>query len=429
MSLDILKLLEDREFYDKHIDIITKNALYSDKHKLIFEDIGKYYSEFENSKQIDWEQFETWFWVKHPIMKSDKKDLYNTILEKLQTMVVDEDLQDNIIQKLSARNYSAQIVDHCLRIVEGEDLDLDKVTTIIEKYHKEVGDLEDDSHIITADVESLLQNTITAGGLNWRLDYLNRTAGPIRKGDLILIGARPETGKTTFLGSEGTHFVSQMKEGQKLIWFNNEEEGQKVKLRIIQAAIGWTSQQMATAGPGAIVKEFERVVGRTIADSILVFDKARITPKDIDRTLDQHDAGVIIFDQLRKVRGFSSASSELFRLAALYQYGREIAKEVAPVIAVHQAGGAAEGVRYIPQDMLEGSKTEIQGELDLQIMIGRSLDSAYENNRFFNIVKNKLSGGPHTIASQRHGKFECYINPEIARYEMPKGLSGGVLDE
>ena len=51
---------------------------------------------------------------------------------------------------------------------------------------------------------------------------------------------------------------------------------------------------------------------------------------------------LIIFDQIDKSTGFKADRYDL-QLKKLYQWAREIAKTYAPVIAVSQAGGTAEG--------------------------------------------------------------------------------------
>jgi len=54
-------------------------------------------------------------------------------------------------------------------------------------------------------------------GLEWRLEELNLSLGPVNKGDLVLVAARPEVGKTTFLTSEISYMLSQT-EGD-VLWF------------------------------------------------------------------------------------------------------------------------------------------------------------------------------------------------------------------
>jgi len=83
-----------------------------------------------------------------------------------------------------------------------------------EDDHKKVDELK----IITTDLEELIHATYQDQGVRWRLNCLNKSLGSLRKGDFGFIFARPETGKTTFLASETTSFISSPDE--RVVWFN-----------------------------------------------------------------------------------------------------------------------------------------------------------------------------------------------------------------
>ena len=70
---------------------------------------------------------------------------------------------------------------------------------------------------MTNDLELLYNESIKQQGLRWRLQTLNKMLGSLRKGDFGFIFARPETGKTTFLTSEITHFAIQAE--KPILWF------------------------------------------------------------------------------------------------------------------------------------------------------------------------------------------------------------------
>ena len=124
---------------------------------------------------------------------------------------------------------------------------------------------------------------------------------------------------------------------------------------------------------------------------------------------------MIIFDQIDKIKGFKNERYDL-ELKKIYQWAREIAKSYAPVIAVSQAGGTAEGKVWLTMDDVDSSKTSKQGEADCILGIGREQDNT-SNMRFLNISKNKLIGDKDTLPDLRHGNKQCMIKPNIARYE------------
>ena len=82
-----------------------------------------------------------------------------------------------------------------------------------------------------------------------------------------------------------------------------------------------------------------------------------------------------------------------------------------------QAGGTAEGKKYLDMNDVDSSHTAKQGEADWIIGIGKSNDPGFEAVRYLSVCKNKL---PHTEGmepSMRHAKTEVFINEDIARYE------------
>ena len=135
----------------------------------------------------------------------------------------------------------------------------------------------------------------------------------------------------------------------------------------------------------------------------------------IEAVLKQYNPALIIFDQIDKIRGFKGDRNDL-ELKQIYQWAREISKTYAPVIAVSQASGEAEGKLFLTMDMVDGSKTAKQGEADWILGIGKEQDNT-SRTRYFNISKNKLVGDKDTRPDLRHGSTQVLIKPEVARYE------------
>ncbi len=183
-------------------------------------------------------------------------------------------------------------------------------------------------------------------------------------GDFGFIFARPETGKTTFLASEISHMVQQT-EGD-IIWFNNEEQGNKVAIRCYSAVLGLTTEDLFR-DIDHNQRKFEALTQKRI--KIYDFDDSSRASR-IDAILKTTNPALIIFDQIDKIKGFKADRNDL-ELKAIYQWAREIAKMYAPVIAVSQAGGEAEGKLWLTMDMVDGSKTAKQGEADWILGIGK----------------------------------------------------------
>ena len=330
------------------------------------------------------------------------------------------DLLDRILElELTEQNVYAYLNAHKQRCIAGEvaklALDVEDGTAKVEELLNKFNELEhedtetDEAKPVNMDLHEIYESQIQTPGLRWRLNWLNKSLGSLRKGDFGFIFARPETGKTTFLASEMTHMVSQT-DGD-ILWFNNEEQGKKVAVRCFQALFGLTNKELFNDKENN-ANEYKEQVGNRI--KIYDYEDSSSTSR-IESIIKNTNPALIIFDQIDKVRGFKSDRYDL-ELKKLYQWAREMAKLYAPVIAVSQAGGTGEGKVWLTMDDVDSSKTAKQGEADWILGIGKEQDNT-SNMRYLNISKNKLLGDEDTLPDLRHGNQQVMIKPNIARYE------------
>ena len=330
------------------------------------------------------------------------------------------DLLDRILElELTEQNVYAYLNAHKQRCIAGEvaklALDVEDGTAKVEELLNKFNELEhedtetDEAKPVNMDLHEIYESQIQTPGLRWRLNWLNKSLGSLRKGDFGFIFARPETGKTTFLASEMTHMVSQT-DGD-ILWFNNEEQGKKVAVRCFQALFGLTNKELFDNRENN-ANEYKQKVGSRI--KIYDYEDSSSTSR-IESIIKETNPSLIIFDQIDKVRGFKSDRYDL-ELKKLYQWAREMAKIYAPVIAVSQAGGTGEGKLWLTMDDVDSSKTAKQGEADWILGIGKEQDNT-SNMRYLNISKNKLLGDEDTLPDLRHGNQQVMIKPNIARYE------------
>ena len=358
---------------------------------------------------------------KTSMSKSDLELAYhsNYLLEDSERNEL-SDLLDRILDlELTEQNVYAYLNAHKQRCIAGElaklALDVEDGTAKVEELLNKFNELEhedtetEEATPVNMNLHEIYESQIQTPGLRWRLDWLNKSLGSLRKGDFGFIFARPETGKTTFLASEMTHMVSQT-DGD-ILWFNNEEQGKKVAVRCFQALFGLTNKELFD-GKENNANKYKEQVGNRI--KIYDYEDSSSTSR-IESIIKNTNPALIIFDQIDKVRGFKSDRYDL-ELKKLYQWAREMAKLYAPVIAVSQAGGTGEGKVWLTMDDVDSSKTAKQGEADWILGIGKEQDNT-SNMRFLNISKNKLIGDKDTLPDLRHGNQQVMIKPNIARYE------------
>jgi hypothetical protein len=174
---------------------------------------------------------------------------------------------------------------------------------------------------------------------------------------LLIVFARPETGKTAFWVSLVSSSYGFAEQGAKVHAFINEEPAVRTQMRAISCFTGLNKEQ--------------------IVDDIETAHKEWIKIKDNIKMIDTV---------------------------------REIAKRrQCVVIAISQASAEAHNRDHISFDMMENSKTGKAAEADLIIGIGnRASNDPTNNSRILNVSKNKITGW--------HGDPSCLLDKYISRF-------------
>lgn len=419
-ELDLLALFGDRSVSDKYASYIKDYAVL-DTTKKIIGDMEGYFLAYPEERKVDWVKFSTWFCVlKNARMKPEMVEIYKTIFGNLaaRTSTVGSD----VLQHFIKLDYAARIRQLAQDVIDGKGTaKLEDAESLVAEFRGTAGGSgatsDSDSSIVTADLGTLLSTSGRVGGAEWRLEDLNIGVGPLHSGDFVVIAARPETGKTSFVCSEGAHVVGQLPSEVSGIIFNNEEAGERVKLRLYQSALGKSIAEIEK-DPAAAEAEYTRLMGRS--DRIEIYHSHSISTKDVERQLRKKKYGWIAFNRLDKIkiprRKGDKEGSEVEQLTAVYQWARGIAIRYGIVFAVVQADATAEGKRQIWMDQIYGSKTGVQGEADVILTIGMDHDITKADRRWINVPKNKLPGGTRTDPKLSHALWEVGFERSHGRY-------------
>lgn len=336
-----------------------------------------------------------------------RMEVINTSLDTLEKVVPNEELTLDLINKIKRTKVLRELSLAAYEAAEGRKT-YESVQEVLSQLDKpDVEEEEDD--FVEEGLSDLIEQTYKQPGLRWRMDCLNKSLGSLRQGDFGFVFARPETGKTTFLASEVSFMAEQT--DRPVIWFNNEEGGKKVKIRVYQGSLGVELDQLAV-DPDGKEKEY---LART-GNRIKIVDRKAITKTFVENILKKYKPALVLFDQIDKIIGFKADREDLM-LGAIYQWARELAKQYCPIIGICQSDGTGENVRYLTMSHVANSKTAKQAEADWILGIGCIHDTGWEEIRFLNISKNKLQGDIDTDPKLRHGRFEVLIQPSIARYK------------
>jgi len=406
----IIKLFcEDKYIFTKYYKYVNINYIkvnYSNLYKL-FITIDNYYNKYNNNNSINKTELELVYNSSYILKDSERKELTELINRILDNEVSNKEAVIGLLEEHRRRCLAGEVARTALDVEDGK-ASIESLLALFNDFeHQEIEATE--AKAIQFDLRKLHETQVATPGLRWRLNFLNKSLGSLRQGDFGFIFARPETGKTTFLASEISKMIQQT-DGE-VLWFNNEEQGNKVAIRCYQAVLGVTTEKLFS-NLDMYQKQFEDMVQNRI--KIYDFEDSSRASR-VEAILKESKPALIIFDQIDKIKGFKGDRNDL-ELKAIYQWAREIAKTYAPVIGVSQAGGEAEGKLWLTMDMVDGSKTAKQGEADWILGIGKEQDNT-SRTRYLNITKNKLLGDSDTLPELRHGSAQVLIKPEIARYE------------
>lgn len=413
-DIELLRVLSSREHYDSFRSLV-KDFVMLPEVLVIVEDMGGWYAANPAASVIDWSAFLAWARIAaHPGYKTARWDAYKLIVDNAASAPT---VNLAVLTRFEEMDYAAR-----LRACAEESLNgrapLNDAVIIAEEY-RDKGLRTHGATTTVADptLGEMLDDLVVAGGYEWRLEDLNRSIGPVHPGDIVLVGARPEVGKTTFLTAELTHMASQLPEDKHVLWVNNEESRNKIKVRLVQSGLGETVADLAADSARAEKRYNASLGGRRID----VVHDTSLTTKGVEKLLRTGMYGIVAFNVLDKVRSAVGTThkdeKEVERLRQLGVWARGLADRFDLVVfALAQADASAEGQRTLNQSQLYGTKTGLLAESDAQIMIGKDNAPGMGERRFINVVRNKLPGGPRTVPGLRHGMFEVGFSGETARY-------------
>ena len=420
MDYDVLYLCaQSKENLAKYRRYIKPHVVAKETNTIL-DGMDKYYKTFPGVTDFSWESFSAF------LIADQSKRLTDDAIVKLRMMLtkaktfVPHHAHEEVVKTLIELDYLAQIMEECEKVKEGSS-DLEHVHILATNALKDVERYIDKDDLFVLPDLSAISDRISSSGYEWRLEQLNRSLGPLRSGNFVIVAARVEVGKTTFLASEVSYIAAQLPKGRPVVWVNNEEESSVVFFRIVQATLGQESKTII-ADSAAAMSRYEHYMG---GDK----NKIRVTKdtnhvRDLETLFREVNPGLIVFDQLDKVAGFRGEEREDIMLGKIYKWARELARTYGPVIAASQLSASVVDLKdppFIGMDALRGSKTDKPGEADVVITLGKYKDPKNpeeEMIRTINVPKNKLpGGGTKQVESERHGQYLVTIDPIRARFE------------
>ena len=395
-----ITLLLKKDFYEEHKGRIKKE-MFANGTGNLYETISRAHEDSDSDLSLD--EIETLHLeVYNPAYTRTAKENFHSLMEELKEQKVpNKKIANNILKSIQKRNTAQEIATLATEIFNGREESLGAIQNLIDKSEEEE---KEEYESVTKDISNLLDALKDNTKWKFNLTPLRDRVNGVGEGNLLVIFARPESGKTAFwvnlvAGEEG--FLSQ---GAKVCALINEEPAIRTQMRLINAHTGMTFEEIENDTETAKEKWSQ------ISTNIKILDTVDWSLEKVDSFVAKEKPDVLVIDQLDKVHVSGNFARTDERLRAIYTGAREIAKRRnCCVIAISQASADASGKLDITFDMMENSKTGKAAEADVIIGVGfrNKLDTDKEL-RSLAVSKNKITGW--------HGMITCKIIPELSRY-------------
>jgi len=394
LEKQVLGYLLNNNFYNRVKNIITRE-MFEGRFATLFDTIA--YAHKNYATNLSRDQLDSVFMDRNPAMPaSAKREVFDIIASLSEHMSDTGDLEHDVVKNFWVRDRARQIGEKAIAIFTGESEHFGELKTLIDMV--EDGRMSDKTtySVLDKGLSQLLEEEVGDPDFPFDWSTLNEYLPGLDRGNLGILFARPEVGKTTFCAFLAANYVRHK---NKVVYWANEEPAEKIKLRIIQSFFEMTKTEMNMAG-----EELDKRYLEEIDPYLVVMDSVGTSMSELNDYAQLNEPDVMFCDQLDKFRVDGDFNRGDERLKETYVLAREIAKRNKLLVwSVSQASYDAHDRQFIDYSMLDGSRTGKAGEADVIIGIGKTGTSEEENTvRHICISKNKLNGW--------HGMITCHID-------------------
>ena len=407
MELSLIRSLMDKDFYDEHRGARCPDRLFSKDVRKIKQSIDTAMDRYERS--VTPAEIEALFMANNPTLTTAQKTAYSHLFQQVsKEQPMGSDVAQEVLSKLFQQVIGEDIANLGFDYVNGSKSTLEPLRQMLEQYGD---DFTPNLNVEWEDIDfdTIMELNDLEARWIFNIPTLTRKVEGINAGHLIEIGARPNTGKTSFHASLVAGPNGFCDQGARVIVLCNEEGYGRVVMRYINAVSGYDKHQLKD--PQIRKKALQSFL--KIKPNLMFKDATGRDMNWVESVCKSYKPDIIILDmgdKFARTAGFSRPDEALKANAI---HARQIAKQQeCAVFYMSQLSADAEGKVVLNQAMMEGSRTGKAAEADLMIMISKNPtvegQEEEDNQRHINVVKNKLSGW--------HGIVHTDLEYKIARY-------------
>ena len=409
-ELALLRTLMDKDFYDSNKGIHTPDKLFTKDVRKVKQTIDYAMNQFD--KNLNFSELEGLFFTRETLTTANK-DSYKRLFDKLrEERPMNQEVAQEVMSNLFQQVVGEEVANLGFDYVNGTANTLEPMRKILDSYQD---DFTPNLKIEWEDIsiDTLLDAAEIQSQWTFNIPSLKRKVEGISGGHFIIVGARPNTGKTSFHASLVAAPDGFAHQGAKCIILCNEERYDRVAGRYLCAASSMSLKE---------VKENKALAASRyspVHNNVKVKDSMNKDLAWVEAVIKHNQPDIVILDMGDKFALKTSDKSDIYLKDAAI-HARNIAKQYnCAVIWMSQLSAAAEGVVRVDQSMLEGSKTGKAAEADLMLLISKNAlvvnegatEQEEDTQRHLVVAKNKLTGG-------WHGTIHCNLDGERSQYTV-----------
>ena len=349
---------------------------------------------------------EALFFANNGTMTTANKEVFKDLFKKIEKETpLDKAITSDVLSKLFQRVVGEEVANIGIDYVNGKMHSMEPLRKLIDDYQD---DFMPNLTVEWDDIrlETLLKLSKTQAQWKFNIPSLARRVEGISGGHLVMVGARSNTGKTSFHASLIASTNGFLNQGAKVMVLVNEESYDRVAMRYVNASTGMSEDQIY-ANPLLTAERYNEVT-----ENLYIKDVTGTTMDRVEGYIKGYRPDIVVLDIGDKFAAKGDRSDIVLKDNAIH--ARNIAKQYdCAIIYMSQLSAVAENVVNVDMSMLEGSKTGKAAETDLMILISanrRDYDSDEKDpERHLIIAKNKLKGG-------WHGRITVELDGNTARF-------------
>ena len=404
-ELSLLKTLLNKEFYALHKGIRCPDKIFTKDVRKVKQALDYAMETYDQGLSLA--DLEALFYATNKTLTTSNKEQYQNIFRKIaNSSALNNDVANEVISRMFQQVVGQEVANIGFEYVNGTQNSLEPLRKIVENYQDDFTpnlkvEFEDMS------IDTLLKANETQTQWKFNIPTLRRNVEGISGGHFVIVGARPNTGKTSFHASVIASPHGFADQGAKCVVLCNEEAANRVGSRYLSAATTMSLDEIKDNYAKAALRY------NKVSNNIHIKDATGKDLSWVEAVVKATKPDILVLDMGDKFAPRTSDKSDVY-LRDVAIHARNIAKEYnCSVFWLSQLSAAAEGLATPDQSMLEGSKTGKAAEADLIILIGKNRitegNEMEDKERHINIAKNKLKGG-------FHGRITCQLAGDIAQY-------------